>query len=86
MAEMLTLQMCHAVDAEHIGTEDASVTYIAATPTTLINKEYMRRQYARMVEGLPPPDFDGGSDETKLEGFEGFAINPQLLKELMASA
>ncbi|KAF2805433.1 DUF1479-domain-containing protein [Mytilinidion resinicola] len=78
--------MCHAVDAEHIGTEDASVTYIAATPTTRINKEYMQRQYAKMAKGMPPPDFEhGGSDETKLEGFEGFAINPQLMKELMAS-
>jgi hypothetical protein len=78
--------MCHAVDAEHIGSGDASVTYIAATPTTPINKEYMQRQYARMMKGLPPPDFEeGGDDETKLEGYVGFAINPQVIKELMAS-
>lgn len=79
--------MCHAVDAEHIGTEDASVAYIAATPTTKINKEYMRRQYEFMVKGLSPPDFGSGAiDESIMEGFQGFSANPALFKTLMASA
>jgi hypothetical protein len=79
--------MCHAVDAEHIGDQDASVVYIAANPTTKINKEYMKRQYEKMALGLPPPDFlSSGSDESKLDGFKGFSGNPQLFKSLMASA
>jgi hypothetical protein len=78
--------MCHAIDAEHIGTEDASVAYIAATPTTRINQEYMRRQYEKMSKGLPPPDFErSGSDESLLEGYEGFSKDPESWKKLMAS-
>jgi hypothetical protein len=78
--------MCHAVDAEHIGASPAAVAYIAATPTTKINKEYMARQYARMSQGLPPPDFGAGSDESGLVGYEGFSKNPELWKKLMASS
>jgi hypothetical protein len=77
-------QVCHAVDAEHLGQQDASVVYIAATPTTDLNKKYMQKQYSRMVVGLPPADFiKNGVDESKLEGFTGFSSDPELFKKLM---
>ncbi|KAH8646312.1 hypothetical protein BX600DRAFT_533854 [Xylariales sp. PMI_506] len=76
--------VCHAVDPEHIGNEDASVAYIAATPTTKGNLEYMRQQYTNMVAGVAPQDFaNHGSDETKFEGFKGFSEQPELFKRLM---
>lgn len=76
--------MCHAVDAEHIGHQDASVAYIAATPTTPTNRKYMQRQYDLMAAGLPPPDFvTHGVDESRLTGFEGFAADPELFKRHM---
>lgn len=75
--------MCHAVDAEHIGATDAAVAYIAATPTTTINKEYMARQHARMSQGLPPPDFASGKDESGLIGYEGFEKDEGMWRGLM---
>lgn len=80
-----TPQMCHAVDAEHTGPTSAAVAYIAATPTTPINKEYMSRQHARMSKGLPPPDFLRGEDESGLVGYEGFSKDEGMWRKLMAS-
>ena len=76
-------QVCHAVDPEHTGKEDASVAYIAATPTTRLNKEHMRHQYDKMLLGLAPPDYSDGVDESKLEGFEGFKGKETLFRSLM---
>ncbi|KAE9979069.1 hypothetical protein EG328_001101 [Venturia inaequalis] len=75
--------MCHAVDAEHTGTTPAAVTYIAATPTTPINKAYMARQHSLMSKGLPPPDFGSGSDESGLVGYEGFKGDEGMWRALM---
>lgn len=75
--------MCHAVEPEHIGDEAASVAYIAAAPNTRINRDYMRRQFEMMAEGLPPEDFSYGVDESKLDGFEGFKGNEEIFKQLM---
>ncbi|KAH8689439.1 hypothetical protein BGW36DRAFT_308058 [Talaromyces proteolyticus] len=76
--------MCHAVDAEHVGNMDASVAYIAATPNTPINKAYMQHQYDRMVVGHPPQDFvSNGVDESGFEEFQGFEGNPDIFKSLM---
>lgn len=65
--------MCHAVEIEHSGTQDASVVYIAATPTTERNLEYMRDQAARFREGRPPRDFEMSDylEERKMVRFPG---------------
>jgi hypothetical protein len=77
-------QVCHAVDPEHVGNDDASVVYIAATPTTATNKEYMQKQFAEMVRGLPPADHKvQGSDESQYVGFQGFSAQPDLFRQLM---
>ncbi|KAF3396401.1 putative protein YbiU [Penicillium rolfsii] len=75
--------VCHAVDPEHVGNVEASVAYIAATPTTRTNKEHMRAQYDRMVVGLSPPDYSDGVDESKFKGFQGFEGKETLFKSLM---
>ncbi|KAF3388727.1 putative protein YbiU [Penicillium rolfsii] len=65
--------LCHAVDTEHLGTNRASVAFIASCPTTSINQEYVRTQLACTLEGRPAPDYSEGSDldETKLTGYVG---------------
>ncbi|GAD97004.1 hypothetical protein NECHADRAFT_55518 [Paecilomyces variotii No. 5] len=63
--------MCHAVEVEHSGKHDASVAYIAATPTTPVNIRYIKSQLERFLAGMPPGDFPGGIDETKLKGYLG---------------
>ena len=61
----------HAVEVEHHGEQDASVAYIAATPSTEVNKEYIRRQLEDFRAGRAPEDFRG---KRKRNGFEpGFA-------------
>ncbi|KAJ5370447.1 uncharacterized protein N7496_006539 [Penicillium cataractarum] len=75
--------VCHAVDPEHVGNIEASVAYIAATPTTRINKEHMRGQYDKMALGLAPPDYSDGVDESKFKGFQGFEGKEALFKTLM---
>lgn len=80
---LTSLQMCHAVDPEHLGDEVASVVYIPAAPNTRINRDYARRQYKLMAAGLPPEDFAYGVDESKLDGFEGFRGNESLFQQLM---
>ncbi|KAK5241089.1 hypothetical protein LTR40_013415, partial [Exophiala xenobiotica] len=79
---------CHAVDAEHRGHGDASVAYIAATPTTKKNSIYMRDQYKSMITNQPPPmDYlTGGVDESQLEGFQGFSANRDVFRRMMGVA
>jgi hypothetical protein len=66
--------MCHAVDAEHNGRENASVVYIAACPSTPINRAYIKEQLNVALGGLPPPDYADTSDlnEATLEGYTGY--------------
>ncbi|KAJ9307886.1 hypothetical protein DTO027B5_5160 [Paecilomyces variotii] len=63
--------MCHAVEVEHAGKHDASVAYIAATPTTPVNVRYIKSQAENFLAGLPPGDFPGEINETKLKGYLG---------------
>ncbi|TVY42120.1 Uncharacterized protein LOCC1_G005325 [Lachnellula occidentalis] len=67
--------VCHAVEPEHTGKDDASVVYVAASPTTEINKAYTKRQLEAVLAGRAPPDFraHGNADETKFKGYVGFA-------------
>jgi hypothetical protein len=71
----MKLQVCHAVDTEHLGKVNASVAFIGSCPTTPVNKAYIRRQLAATLAGRAPPDYamDDGTDtdETKLKGYVG---------------
>ncbi|KAI1768609.1 DUF1479-domain-containing protein [Hypoxylon sp. FL1150] len=65
--------MCHAVDPEHNGEGDASVVYVAACPTTPINKAYVKTQLQASLVGRGPPDSpDVNVDERRLKGYKGF--------------
>jgi hypothetical protein len=67
--------MIHAVDPEHKGEGDSSVVYIAACPTTNINKAYVKEQLKAALAGEAPPDIVGVpnfTDETTLKGYKGF--------------
>ncbi|KAI1214220.1 DUF1479-domain-containing protein [Annulohypoxylon truncatum] len=72
--------MCHAVDPVHNGKGDASVVYVAACPTTAINKAYIKTQVQAALLGKAPPDKPhvGDVNETKLKGYKGFDdISPE---------
>lgn len=65
--------MCHAVDPVHEGKGDASVVYVAACPTTPINKAYIKEQLAAALAGKSPPDSTSvTTNETTLKGYKGF--------------
>ncbi|KAH6991474.1 hypothetical protein BKA56DRAFT_652287 [Ilyonectria sp. MPI-CAGE-AT-0026] len=65
--------MCHAVDPEHQGDQDASVVYVAACPTTPRNKEYIKEQLQAALTGQGPPDCPNlVVDESKFKGYTGF--------------
>ena len=49
--------MCHAVEVDHNGDHEASVVYIAATPTTDVNKKYIAAQLKDFLTGEKPEDF-----------------------------
>lgn len=68
--------MAHAVEVEHNGLDEASVAYIAATPSTEQNKAYMKQQLDDFLEGAAPKDFQHNrcSSERELEGFVGESI------------
>lgn len=66
--------MCHAVDPEHRGIEDASVAYVAACPTTDTNKTYIKSQLKAALAGQAPPDCIGVDvNETLLDGYKGYS-------------
>ncbi|KAI0882881.1 DUF1479-domain-containing protein [Annulohypoxylon maeteangense] len=71
--------MCHAVDPEHNGEGDASVVYVAACPTTAINKAYIKTQLQAALLGKGPPDSPNVDiDERNLKGYKGFVdISPE---------
>ncbi|RMY98202.1 hypothetical protein D0862_07698 [Hortaea werneckii] len=62
--------LCHAVDPEHLGSQNASVVYIPACPSTPANSAYVRQQLDNILAGRPPPDFLGRLDETTLKGYK----------------
>ncbi|CAH0035518.1 unnamed protein product [Clonostachys rhizophaga] len=55
----------HMVEAEHQGTEDASVFYIPSFPLCDINAMYLKRQRENFLNLCPPPDFPGGIGESE---------------------
>ncbi|RDW83535.1 uncharacterized protein DSM5745_03861 [Aspergillus mulundensis] len=65
--------LCHAVDTEHLGENNASVAFIASCPTTPVNQEYVKEQLADLLEGRPGADFAQRNeiDERKLKGYTG---------------
>ncbi|KAH7363810.1 hypothetical protein BKA65DRAFT_590247 [Rhexocercosporidium sp. MPI-PUGE-AT-0058] len=68
--------MLHAVEVDHFGDFDSSVAYVAATPTTEMNKSYMREQVKAFLDGgKVPKDFksDAGPprDESSFIGWVG---------------
>jgi hypothetical protein len=64
--------MLHAVEVDHFGDHDASVAYVAATPTTELNKIYMKKQAeAFLDDGKVPEDFVGSKVERE-GGFRGW--------------
>lgn len=71
--------MCHAVDPEHNGPGDASVVYVAACPTTAVNKAYIKTQLQTALDGKGPPDSPNVDvDERKLKGYKGFSgLSPE---------
>ena len=65
--------MVHAVEVEHNGDQDASVAYIAATPSTQVNKEYIKKQLEDFKAGRAPEDFRHERKKVGYEpGFKGF--------------
>ena len=63
--------MCHAVEVDHNGDHEASVAYIAATPSTDENRKYIKGQLDDFLAGIPPEDFRGGSSERDFRLFTG---------------
>ncbi|KAH7069734.1 hypothetical protein BKA63DRAFT_88160 [Paraphoma chrysanthemicola] len=67
--------VCHAVDTEHLGKQNAAVAFIGSCPTTPVNSDYIKRQLEATLAGRPPPDYatgdDTDADETKMKGFVG---------------
>jgi hypothetical protein len=59
------------VEVEHAGTSDSSVIYVGATPSTSNNVLYVKDQWTRFKNGLPPKDFEHGKDESKFKGYVG---------------
>lgn len=66
-------KVCHAVDTEHLGKNNASVAFIAACPTTPANEAYVRDQLLATLEGRPSADYADGNelDERTLKGYVG---------------
>ena len=67
------LIVCHAVEVEHNGDHEASVAYIAATPRTEENKNYIKRQLQDFLSGNPPEDFVRGPGEANFKLYTGEA-------------
>lgn len=67
--------ICHAVEIDHQGNNEACVAYIAATPSTEQNKRYMKQQLQDLKSGVPPLDFRHNecANERNFCGFEGEA-------------
>ncbi|EWC46728.1 hypothetical protein DRE_03973 [Drechslerella stenobrocha 248] len=63
--------LCHAVDPEHRGTQNSSVFFIAACPTTAMTSKYIKRQLADALAGRQPFDSRGKVNETLLKGYKG---------------
>jgi hypothetical protein len=64
--------MLHAVEVDHFGKHDASVAYVAATPTTENNVAYMKKQAEAFMDGgRAPGDFSAAMKEGEFKGWLG---------------
>ncbi|KAF3019262.1 hypothetical protein E8E14_005507 [Neopestalotiopsis sp. 37M] len=65
--------ICHAVDPEHQGTENAAVVYVPSCPTTALNKRYVKGQLDAILNGRVAPDHDigAGINEKLFVGYQG---------------
>ncbi|KAI0153354.1 hypothetical protein BJ166DRAFT_355170 [Pestalotiopsis sp. NC0098] len=65
--------VCHAVDPEHQGTENAAVVYVPSCPTTALNKKYVKGQLEAILNGRIAPDHDigAGINEKLFTGYKG---------------
>ncbi|KAJ8114042.1 hypothetical protein OPT61_g3984 [Boeremia exigua] len=70
--------VCHAVDTEHMGKNNAAVAFVGSCPSTAVNKAYIKEQLRATLSGRPPPDYAEGNDndldETKLRGYKGHDV------------
>ena len=74
--------MCHAVEVDHNGDHDASVAYIAATPTTEENTRYIKGQLKDFLEGRAPEDFRSANRKFAIEkDFKGYVGERGILTE-----
>jgi len=60
--------LVHSVEREHEGSQDSSVMYIGAVPTTKQNLAYIVRQRAAFEHGVTPPDFPLANPEVTYVG------------------
>ena len=76
--------MLHAVEVDHLGKDDASVVYIAATPTTEMNKIYVKKQAEDFLNrGAVPGNFQSENETDKKEGaFKGWVGEGGILSGL----
>ena len=76
--------MLHAVEVDHLGKDDASVVYIAATPTTEMNKIYVKKQAEDFLNGgAVPGDFQSENERDKKERvFKGWVGEGGILSGL----
>jgi len=67
------VQLCHAVDPDHLGKENAAVAFVAACPTTKVNKQFVKAQLDAVLAGRPPPQHEGSTDlwETRMKDYSG---------------
>lgn len=64
--------MLHAVEVDHFGDHDASVAYVAATPTTELNKIYIKKQAKAFLDGGKVPEDFIGSKVEREGSFKGW--------------
>lgn len=65
---MVAQDVVHAVEPEHIGTEDSAVMYIGAVPKTPLNTAYIEKQRPTFLSGSAPPDYKQGQFEGSFVG------------------
>ncbi|KAK0453297.1 hypothetical protein EV421DRAFT_664875 [Armillaria borealis] len=62
--------LIHSVEKEHTGHCDSAVMYIAAVPTTPLNRAYIERQKESFLKAVTPPDYPAQTKpENALVGF-----------------
>jgi hypothetical protein len=79
--------MCHAVEVDHNGDHDASMAYIAATPSTEVNKKYVKAQLKDFLEGRAPEDFRSENKKVSIEkNFKGYTGEASIFSEASRKA